>query len=496
LADTGTDTGPDAHTPPSTDTDTPPSQVDVLVLGAGSAGESIASRLAAAGRYVAIVEAGLVGGECPYLACMPSKALLRSAHVRTLLGSAGSLGATAEAVPLGDAGQAWKAAVARRDEIAERRDDAEAVAALREAGVAVVRARGRVARPGWARVETLDGQRHEIGYDVLIVGTGSAPQAPPLDGLDEVPTWTSDEALSSGELPARLLVLGGGPVGCELAQAYAAFGSRVTIVEGGPRLAASEEPAIGELLAGVMREAGIDVRLDTRAERFERAGDAATAVLSDGAEVQVDRVLLASGRAPRVQDLGLEVLGVDVEQAAGSGLTVDARCRVVSGGAALAGVFAAGDVTGEGPYTHTANYQARIVVDELAGRGHDAHYSAIPRCIYTEPAVAGVGLTSEQARDAGLDVIIAEMDLGEVARTASDGTGGGRLVLVADRARRVLVGAAAIGPHADDWLPEATLAIRAHVPLDVLADVVHAFPTYGEAFEPPVQDLLEQCDPA
>ena len=465
------------------------------MLGAGSAGERIATSVASAGRSVAIVESGLVGGECPYLACMPSKALLRSAHVRTLLGAADALGATAQAVSLGDAGQAWTAAVARRDEIAEGRDDTAAAAALRQAGVALVRARGTVVRPGWVEAEALDGGRQEIGYDVLVIGTGSQPQPPPLDGIDQVPTWTSDEALSSGELPRRLLVVGGGPVGSELAQAYAAFGAQVTIVEAGPRLAASEEPAIGELLAGVLRGAGIDVRLETSVERFERAGGAATVVLSDGSKVQVDRVLLASGRTPRVHDLGLEVLGIDVEQAAGSGLTVDARCRVICGGAALAGVFAAGDVTGEGPYTHTANYQARIVVDELAGRGHDADYSAIPRCIYTEPAVAGVGLTSEQARDAGVDVITAEMNLGEVARAASDGTAGGRLVLVADRARRVLVGAAAIGPHADDWLPEATLAIRAQVPLDVLADVVHAFPTYGEVFEPPVQELLAQCGP-
>lgn len=470
-----------------------PQQGDVVILGGGSAGESLASTLAAAGRRVTLVESALVGGECPFLACMPSKALLRSAHVRTLVHEAVRHGAAAEDVPAGSPAAAWVRAVARRDELADHRDDGSAASDLEQQGVAIVRGRGRVSRPGLVVVESTDGAPFELTYSVLVVCTGSEPQPPPLEGLDTVPTWTSDQALSSPELPGRLLVLGGGPVGSELAQVYAAFGSRVTVVESSPRLASSEEPVVGELLADAMREWGIDLRLETSVERVESAGSGARVLLSGGDSAEVDRVLLASGRAPRVAGLGLESLGLDVEGQAASGLAVDARCRVLGPAGPLPGVFAAGDVTGQDPYTHTANYQARIVGDELCGRGHDADYRAIPRVVYTEPAVAAVGLTSEQARENGLDVVTAEQDLAEVARASTDGTSGGRLVLVADRARGVLVGAAAIGPQVDEWLAEATLAIRAEVPLAVLADVVHAFPTYGEAFEPPIQELLRQC---
>ena len=450
---------------------------DVVVLGAGSAGESICTSLAEAGRSVALVEQLRVGGECPYVACMPSKALLRSAQARVEARQLRELAGASQDPALDDDREAFRAAVRRRDEIAEHRDDAGAAGEVEQAGVVLVRGRGTVTGPG--RLE-VDGR--VLGWTDLVVATGSAPVVPPLPGLSEVPTWTSDEALSAQERPASLLVLGGGAVGCELSQVHARFGCATTLVESGPQLAGKEEPSIAALLADVLRGDGVDVRLETTAERFEATPDGCARVhLSDGSSVEVERVLVAVGRQPSTQGLGLETLGIEVD----GPLAVDDRCRVEG----QRHVWAAGDVTGVAPYTHTANYQARLVVDNVLGGDRAGDYRAVPRAVYTEPSVSSVGMDEPTARAAGIDAVTAVMDLGEVARAATEGAGGGRLVLTADRARAVLVGAAAIGPRADEWLSEAVLAIRAQVPLAVLADVVHAFPTFGEAYEPPLREL-------
>jgi dihydrolipoamide dehydrogenase len=453
---------------------------DVVVLGAGSAGETIATQLAEAGRSVALVEALRVGGECPYVACMPSKAMLRSAHARSEAQQLDDLGAGC--AELDDHGEAYRAAAARRDEISEHRDDAKAADAAEQAGIALVRGVGRIARPG---VVVVDGW--ELGYRDLVLATGSSAVIPDVEGLDEVPTWTSDEALAATERPDALLVLGGGAVGCELAQVHVRFGATVCLVEPAAQLAGKEEASIAALLADVLRDDGVDVRLGTEVRRLERTPEGrARAHLSDGSAVDVDRVLVATGRRPNTKDLGLESLGITPDDK--GALPVDEHCRVQG----QQHVWAAGDISGVAPYTHTANYQARIVVANLLGGDRVADYRAIPRAVYTAPAVASVGRTAEQAREDGVEPLTAVMDVGETARSLSDGAGGGRLVLTADRRRGVLIGAAAIGPHADEWLAEATLAIRAEVPLHVLADVVHAFPTFGEAFEPPLRELADK----
>jgi dihydrolipoamide dehydrogenase len=273
-------------------------------------------------------------------------------------------------------------------------------------------------------------------------------------------------------------------VGCELSQVHARFGVQVTLVDPGEHLLGKEEPSVAALLAEALRRDGVDVRLGVTAERFAPGPDGgAVAHLSDGSEVAVERVLVATGRTPTTDGLGLDVLGVEPDDK--GALQTDDRCRVQG----QEHVWAAGDVTGEAPYTHTANYQARVVTENLLGRARTADYRAVPRTVYTEPAVASVGMDEATAREQGVDALTAVMDLGEVARTSTEGTPGGRLVLTADRAAGVLVGASAIGPRADEWLAEATVAIRARVPLEVLADVVHAFPTFGEAYEPPLQEL-------
>ena len=456
---------------------------DVVVLGAGSAGESIAGALAEAGRTVALVEGLRVGGECPYVACMPSKAMLRSAEARAAHADLADLGAVDDPHDLTDTDEAaFRAAVRRRDEIAENRDDAAAAEGVTDKGVELVRGRGTITGEG---VVTVGGR--ELGWTDLVLATGSVPVRPDLPGLADVASWTSDEALSAQDRPASLLVMGGGAVGCELAQVHARFGVRTVLVDSGPQLVGKEEPSIAAALAAVLRGDGVEVLLGVQVERFAPMADgSAQAHLSDGSTRQVERVLVCVGRTPTTDGIGLDVLGI--QPGDGGQIEVDASCRVTG----REHVWAAGDVTGQAPYTHTANYQARILTENLLGGHRVADYRAIPRTVYTDPPVASVGMDEATAREQGLDAVTAVMDLADVARTAVEGNDGGRLVLTADRATGTLIGAAAIGPRADEFLSEATLAIRARVPLAVLVDVVHAFPTFGEAYEPPLRELAEK----
>jgi dihydrolipoamide dehydrogenase len=451
-------------------------EFDVVVLGGGSAGELVATLLAEAGRTVALVEGLRVGGECPYVACMPSKSMLRSARLHHNDVVSQSLADSAARIPdLDDA--AFLEATRRRDETANHRDDHRAAAALTSAGAHVVRGSGEVLRQGVVAV----GDR-ELGWTDLVIATGSQPAIPDIEGLGEVPTWTSDQALSATQRPSSVLVAGGGPVGCELAQVFARFGTTTTLVETGPQVAGREQPQVAQRLTRVLRDDGIDVRLGTTILKVEPSDRGVRASLSDGTDVDAERIILATGRRPTTSDLGLEILDIELDDA--GAIPVDNHCRVPG----LPHVWAAGDVTGIAPFTHTASYQARVIVDNLLAEERSASYIAIPRAIYTDPPVASVGRTADPDIDDGL--ITAVMDLDQTARAAIDGPTGGILVLTADRARGVLVGAAAIGPNADAWLAEATLAIRAQIPLAVLNDVVHAFPTYGEAFEPAVRHLL------
>ena len=457
---------------------------DLVVLGGGSAGESIAGAVARGGKGVALVEERLVGGECPYFACVPSKAMLYAAELRSLIGVAHQAGAVSRPLNLGNLRAAYAAAVTRRDEVAEQRDDSGAVRQLEEDGVKVMRGRGCVVSAG-----VLEVNGEQIGWNDLVISTGTVAARPELPGLDAVPLWTSDDAYSRPELPESAIILGGGPVGCELAQVWARFGCSVTIVQRAPRLIPREEPAIAKMLAEAFHRDRIDVLLDVQAIGVEPTGNGICLSLQGRAPVRAERLVLASGKKAELDGLGIENLGI---QPNGEGyLDVDERCRVLG----QEHVWAAGDVTGIAPFTHTANYHGRIVSANLLGQDVRADYRAIPRGVYTDPSVSSVGLTEDAARRQGLDVITATMDLSETAKAFATSRESGLLMLVADRQQRVLVGAHAIGPEVEEWIGEAALAIRAEIRLNVLCDVVHAFPTFSEAYEPPLRELAARVQP-
>jgi pyruvate/2-oxoglutarate dehydrogenase complex dihydrolipoamide dehydrogenase (E3) component len=485
-------------------------EFDVVVLGGGTAGVHIAAEVATGGRSVALVEAGLVGGESPYLACLPSKTLLEAAG----------------------RGEAWENAVARRDEVTSHLDDSSAAARLAEAGVTLLRGTGQVTRPGTVAVTTYPengggpdgtsgpGPTVELGYTDLVLSTGSEPVAPPIEGLADIGAWTSAEAMSGPDLPRRLVVLGGGSAGCELAQIYASFGSQVTLVEAEQVLLPAEATFTGEILAEALRRTGVDVRLGSAAVKAERLDEEGIAlILADGSRIEADRVLLATGRRPRVGGLGLNALGVEVKP--GTAIPVDTTCRVVTKGGAstieqatdratdgpdakvtgeangrateangrATGLWAAGDVTGLGTHTHTARYQAGVVAANILGQRREADYRAIPRAVYTMPSVFAVGASPQGAAEAGITLVSAGVDLQTTARALVAGEDIGRVELYAHPDSKLLLGAAAVGPNAPDWMGELTVAIRAGVPLPVLADTVHAFPTYSEALEPAIREL-------
>ena len=455
---------------------------DVVVLGAGSAGEWVAGGVADAGGSVALIEESRVGGECPYVACIPSKGMLRSAHVRDDARHLMEAGGASAPVALDDDEPAYHAAVRRRDRLSSDRDDTDAAMGIKRRGVTLIRGTGQITSAG---VVDIDGR--QIGYRDLVVATGSRPAVPPIKGLDKVAAWTSDQALSAQARPASLMVLGGGAVGCELAQAYAGFGVAVTLVEAATQLVSGEDATIAAELATVLRASNIDIRLGAEIKAIEATADGqARALLAVGPVIEAEQVILAVGRTPATAGLGLDAIGITPD---GTGaLAVDPQCRVEG----QPHVWAAGDVTGDAPYTHGANYQARVVTHNLLGGSRVADYRAIPRVVYTHPPMASTGMTTKQARDEGIDVISATMDMSQLARTATDGMAGGLLILVADRSRQVLIGAAAVGPSADEWISEASVAIRASTPLGTLADVVHPFPTFAQAYEVPLRELAAQ----
>jgi pyruvate/2-oxoglutarate dehydrogenase complex dihydrolipoamide dehydrogenase (E3) component len=445
-----------------------PASFEAVVIGAGPAGEAAATRLSAAGLRTALVERELVGGECAYWACIPSKTLLRPAE-------AGA--AAARAAGLSAPEQHWRELADYRDFMVRHLDDSEQVDGYRKEGVRVYKGEGRLAREHAVEVagETLIAER-------IILAVGSTPRLPAIAGLQESGFWTNREATNLTEIPRSVIVLGGGPVGIELGQFLRRFGASVTIVQNGERLLGREEPRVSELITDALTGEGIELRLGVQATSVSRSESGRTVTLSDGAQASGQELLVATGRAPRTEGLGLETAGV---QHGPGGIQIDERCR------AGEGIWAIGDITGVMPFTHVAMYQARVACADIAGESPRADYGAIPRVVFCDPEVAAVGLTEAGARERGIEVAGAHVDLAQaISRPWTyERDPRGELGVLVDRRRRVLVGAWAVSPLASEWIHYAALAIKTQAPLELLRDTVAQFPTYCEGYLKAIEAL-------
>lgn len=452
-------------------------EFDVIVIGGGGAGENVAAYARIHDLSVALVERDLVGGECSYWACMPSKALLRPGEV---LAAARRVPGAALAIT-GDVDV--DAALSSRDAFVSDWDDQAQVDWVENTGTTLVRGHARLAGERRVTVEAADGTTTELtARRAVVLATGTSAQIPPIDGLADARHWDSRDVTSATEIPDRLLVLGGGVVGVEMAQAFRRLGAdQVTIVEMGDRLLATEEPFAGDHLAEAFADAGIEVLTGATATRVDRDGrdGPVTLSLDDGRSLTGDELLVATGRQPSTGDLGLETVGLEP----GEYVEVDDQLRAI--GVDGGWLYAVGDVNGRALLTHHGKYQARILGDHLGGRevAATSDHDAVVRVVYTDPQVAAVGLTEADARDRGLDVEVLSFGIGDTAGGALLGKGtSGTAMLVVDRARNTIVGATFTGPGVGEMIHAATVAIVGRVTLDDLWHAVPAFPTMSEVW--------------
>jgi len=446
---------------------------DVVVLGMGVGGEQLAEELADAGLDIVGIEARLVGGECPYWGCIPTKMMTRAANALAEARRVPDLAGSATVHP------DWAPVAARiRNEATDTWDDAVAVERFEGKGGRFVRGTGRLDGPGRVRVDDLVFEARRG----VVLATGTRPAVPPLPGLDDVEFWTNHEAVEAKEAPASLVVLGGGAVGLELGQVFARFGSKVTLVEQGKRVLPAEEPEACELVAEVFAKEGIDVRMGVGARSVARTGAGVEVTLDDDTLVTGERLLVATGRRADMRPLGVASVGLDENAHA---VAVDDRLRAADR------LWAIGDVTGLGPFTHIAVYQARIAAADILGKpAPPADYHALPRVTFTDPEVGAVGLTEQRARDEGIDVRIGLAQLQKSSRGWIHKVGNeGFFKLVADHRRGVLVGATSVGPHGGETLGLLTLAVHAEIPVEQLRWMIYAYPTFHRGIEDALRDL-------
>ncbi len=449
---------------------------DIVVIGLGPGGEEVAGRLAEAGLAVVGIERELVGGECPYWGCVPSKMMIRAANLlaeaRRVDDMAGRASVRSDFAPV---------AARISKEATDGWDDTVAVDRLVAKGGRFVRGEAAIAGPGRVVV----GEREIAASRGIVIATGTVPTIPPIPGLEDLPYWTNREAIKAEQVPGSLLVLGGGAVGLELAQVFARFGSQVTVVEADERLLPMEEPEASEIIAGVLAREGIDVRTGHGVSGARRDGTLLAVRLADGSEIAAERLLVATGRRTSFGGLGLDTLaplGVDPSRRF---LEVDEHMR------AAEGVWAVGDVTGKGLFTHVAMYQAGVAIDDVLGRrGHSADYRAVPRVTFTDPEIGSVGLSEDAARRAGIAVRTGLTALPSSARGWIHKVGNDGLVkVVEDAGKGVLVGATSAGPSGGEVLGLLGLAVHAQVPTEQLDSMILAYPTFHRAIGDALRDL-------
>lgn len=447
---------------------------DVAVIGLGPGGEQVAGTLAEKGLQVLGIERELVGGECPYWGCVPTKMMVRAAQ---------SI-AEARAVPL-LAGQVeglvpqWAPVAARiRAEATDTWNDAVAADRFTNKGGVLVRGTGKVI----SNTEVAVGDQHYQVRKAIVVATGTKAAIPPIPGLADVDYWTNRELVEASELPSSLVVLGGGAIGCELSQMLARFGVKVTLIEAAPRLLAAEEPQASEILSGVLKAEGVVVLVGVAAQQVSSSDAGVEVQLTDGTSVKAERILVATGRRADPAAVGLRSVGVPADAKVAP---VDDRCRVSEG------VWAVGDITGKGAFTHVAMYQAGIVIADILGEpGPAASYHALPRVTFTDPEVGAVGLTEAQARERLDQVQVGSTQLSATTRGWIHKVGNeGLIKLIADPQQGVLVGATAMGPAGGEVLGALAVAVHARVSLDALASMIYAYPTFHRGIEQALHDL-------
>ena len=460
--------------------------VDVVVIGMGPGGEHAAGTLAEHGLSVAGVEDSLVGGECPYWGCVPSKMTIRAcdllAEGHRIPGMAGHSEVNGDWAPV---------AHRIRAEATDNWDDTVAADRFTGKGGILVRGHGRITAPGEVTVAPLDGGEAQVlrARRGIVIATGTKPFAPPIPGLAGTPFWTNREAIETEQVPRSLVVLGGGGIGAELAQVFARFGSQVTIAEGADRLLPLEEPEAGDLIATVFGREGIAVHTGCPASEVGYSdGDGFAVTLKDGTNLTGDALLVATGRHTDLAAVGTAAVGIDEHLRA---IPVDGHMR------AAPGVWALGDITGKGGFTHISMYQARIVIDDILGRHRtDAEYHAVPRVTFTDPEVGAVGLTEAQARDQGMTVRVGVVKVPESTRGWIHKAGNdGFIKLVEDTGRGVLVGATSAGPWGGEVLSALAVAVHAPVPVQRLGEMIYAYPTFHRAIRAVLDELAQDQAP-